>query len=651
MDYALEILCLANTRTGAMLSIENNDSSGTDTYRGAFYTNYLVADPSETTTNGLSTIGYYLAQGPFMVALVVNGTTGTFYIGGNIYGQGLVLLTDGTTITIPSGTVFNYLTIGGPIGGGNGWIGNISNVCLYGEALTATQLTDLGNFGAQGTQDVASGTAFTHAAIGYTDVPSYWQGTVDTGLSLLDYVDITGSTPSSVMQSIQSVEKGLFFTDAKGRLNFCDRSRRMGAAAPSVTLPAGSYNVGLKPKVTDQYLINYESLQNERGGSGVVAQNATSIAQYGIYPNGSVNSPQTAPWPTWQGGYQLRQVGFPGTSETVNAYNPANVYDAASWDVNTLGQPGMKLAAVTVEMLANTSGQNEYVAPSTLYGLEINTPFAIGQNLPWWPNSPEASELFIEGINESYSTKGSTIAFYTSPAFQSRAWIPGSTAYGQLDVTARVGISEADNADILGVMVQNVPVPDYTTSMNLGAGADGYVGSRDQLGISANLKLRVQPPLLFIAQQNTATTVSYVTSGSAAGAGTWIAWDTTFIDNMSGFGVYPSATIPAYNIMLTGWYEVCATVQFAANSAGNRTIFIMQNQTGEDRVIAPVSCGTVGSSAPTGLTTSAVIFCYLGDALGIVAAQDGAAGGLSTSLTNGGSHMSVRYLGYGTSRN
>jgi len=92
-------------------------------------------------------------------------------------------------------------------------------------------------------------------------------------------------------------------------------------------------------------------------------------------------------------------------------------------------------------------------------------------------------------------------------------------------------------------------------------------------------------------------------------------------------------------------------VQFAANSAGNRSVYIMQNQTGEDRVIAPVSCGTVGSSAPTGLTTSAVIFFYLGDALGVVAAQDGAAGGLSTSLTNGGSHMSVRYLGYGTSRN
>lgn len=633
MNYTLQMLCLSNTRTGAMLSIEDNDDEGNNTFRGAYYANYVKYNPTGSHSTGFSSGSYIIADAPFMVALVVSGTTATFYLGGNIYGSGIELLTDGTTVTLPSGASFNYLSLGGPIGGGNGFVGNISTACLYNEALTSTQLTDLGQIGAIGCQNLTSGEAFTRAAIGYTGVPSYWTGTIDTGLSELDYLDITGSNPQTVIQQIQMVEKGLVFVGSDGKLNCYDRSRRMGAAAPAVTLPAGSYNAGIKPKVNDQYLINYEALQNERGGSGVVAADQDSVDQYGVYPNGSVQSPVTAPWPTWQGNQVVWAVSG-GSSPTLFLYNNANIFDAGSWDVNTMGEPAQKLTALTVDMLGNLPGQDEYVAPSTLFGLEINDPLGVDENLPWWPDGPMSNELFIEGITESYSLKEASIGFYTSPAVQSRAWIPGSTAYGELDFSARVGLSQATDPNVIGEFVD---VPDFTSTMNLGAGAEGFVGSRDLEGISQNLQNAVRPPLLFVQQS-----VNHQSVSSTA----LMVWDTTMLDTASGMNVSsdPGTT---YTVPIDGWYEVYATVNFAASGTGQRGVWITQNQNGNNRAVAPVSCKGTTTGA-TGLTTSAVFYCFAGNAIAVTAFTNST---VNTSLTNGGSHMSVRFLGQGPNWN
>jgi hypothetical protein len=634
-DYPMEVIALSNTRTGAMLSFEVTDVAGFMNYYLAYYTNFLTTSPTRTShTTGFNIGSYPLENGPFMVALTVSGTTVTFYIGGNLFNFGNLLLTD-TTITLPTGTIFNYLTIGGPIGGGNGWLGNISNVCLYNQALNSTQLTDIALYGAVGIMDQSSGTGFSRANISYTSLPSYWQGTVDQGLSLLDYVDITGAGPSTVTQNVQAVEHGLAFTDAKGKLNFHDRSRRMGAAAPSVTLPAGSYSVGIKPKINDQYLVNYEALQNERGGSGVVSQNTKSTAQYGVYPNGSIASPQTAPYTTWQASQAVRQFSTPGVDGgLLFLFDNTNIYDAGSWDVNTLGQPAMKLATLTVDMLGNMSGQNEYVAPSVLFGLEIDQPIAIGHNLPWWPNGPMSSELFIEGVNERYSTGEATIAFYTSPAFQARAWIPGSTAYGQLDVSARVGISIETGAT--GVLQKLMPAPAYSSGMNLGAGADGFIGARDQLAISKNLQTMITPPMLFVQQ---------IQATQTFGLSGWVLFDTIAVDTAGGMNQTVDQPGMTYTIPIPGWYEICGTLNVGSSTSGTITVWIEQNQTFAIRQNAPAQCAQVSSGA-TGLATSAVMWCLPGDAIGLVVG-----GSLTTSIANGGSHMSIRYLGQGSNRN
>lgn len=633
MNYTQEIACLGNTRTGQMLGLEMDNNAAAWTYQASYYPNFMKSTAGAVSTGGVSNTGSpnYNLNGPVMVAVVVNNTTATFYLGGNLFGIGDTLITATGTASIPSGSSFNWLSIGGPLGGGNGFIGNISDVCLYNTALNATQLGDLAGWGADGPNN-GDVRAVTNKLCTYMGVPSYWTGTIDAGISTTDYQDLTGAGASTILQSMQTVEHGLYFVNAAGRLTFHDRSRRMGAAAPTVTLPAGSYNPDLAPVWSDQYLVNSAAYQNYRGGQGVVASNDTSIAQYGAYPNGSAQSPQNAPYVTSVGLFAQKQVASPASFIFLQVSSNFNVADAANWDVNTQGQPSMKLSTVTVDALANKTGQSEYVALSTLYGIEINQPVSIGQNLPWWPNSTEASELFIEGINEVYGTEVGTIGFYTSPAFQGRAWQPGSAAYGQLDVSATVGISQSTSP---AVMSWPVNKPTFSSTMNLGAGAQGFAGANDLRYMSVMQGAQMAPPLLFTKQATATQSIPNAT-------GTYVSWDTTVLDTTQGANQYTNGANSVV-IMQEGWYEICLTVQFGANATGTRKVFISQNQTLNIRVIAPVEISGNGAS-PVAASTSALVWCGLGDAIAGRVYQD-SGGALNTALNFGGSHMSLRYIG------
>jgi hypothetical protein len=642
LGYNQEIVNLGNTRTGQMLGVEawTEGSSGNfGAYVATYYSNFLVYNSGTiSATNFISGGGTWFG-GPVMLMLEINGTTATLYVGGNLWGTGNTVLNSTTNITLPTGAVFDYLTIGGGLGGGNGFLGNISNVVLYQGNLSSGVKSTMGGIGAWGPFRFTAG-GMAGIVLNMAQVPSYWVGTFDAGAAGLDYFDLTGSQPASALQTIEACELGLFFVDATGKFNWHSRDRRMGTGAPVTTLPAGSYNEGIMPKWNDQYLQNSAALQNERGGVPSVAQNATSIAQYGLYPNGSYQAPTIVPVDNYAGNVVQKQIWAPGVWQLVAQFDSTGLGDTAAWGVNTQSQPGMKLASITVDMLSNTSGQNEYVAPSTLFGLEIDTCIALGENLPWWPNSTEASELFIEGVNETYSTSEATISFYTSPAYQSRGWVPGSTAYGQLDVSARVG---AYNQSATEPYVSYL-IPTFTATMNNsdgGATSNGYVAVRDLRGLFGNLQTQVQPPLLFTQQTLNVQSVPNNTT-------TFVTWDGTIVDTTSTMNQYTNGATAAV-IWLSGWYEVYATVQFAANATGNRTIWIVQNQTLGNRVVAPASTRGTGS-ATTGVTTSVVFWCEAGDAIAVKCEQDSGAA-LNTVITNGGSHMSLRYLGAGFNQN
>lgn len=632
-----EIVCLSNSASGAMLALECAAVSSVITYQAKYYPNFPGGPGTGSATSGFNSTTYFL-NAPVMVAVVVSGNTATFYLGGNLFGIGATLLTGATTVTIPSGVTFDYLSIGGPLSGGYGFAGNISLVNVYDYALNSTQLNDLQTIGAQGPYGQTMSGAATRVAATYTGLPSYWTGTVDSGLSVCDFVDLTSVNPGSMLQTLQQVEHGLVFTDATGKLNFHDRSRRMGAAAPAVLFPAGSYDVGLQPKFNDQYLLNSEALQNQRAAGTVIAQNATSIAKYGVYPNGDQRSPVTGPYFIWQGITVQRQVATPTSAQSLATYGTDNLADAANWDVNTRCEPAMKLAAPTIDILANLNGQDEYVQPSTVFGIEINQAVKFGQNLSWWPDAPQSSELFIEGVTENYTDQSAKVGFYTSPAYQARGWLPGDSTYGKIDSTARVGISKE-----VSPLVQTYSplVPTFASGMNLGAGSNGFVGARDIVGLYGNLQLQLQPPLLFVDQV-------FFTQSLANGLTSQIIWDSFLIDTTGMMNQYVNANTAA-TVVVPGWYEATACVQFAANATGERIIWITQVQTNAVRQLG--TAAVKGTSAqPTGVSTSAVFWCNAGDAIAVSALQN-SGGALSTSLPNGGSEFTMRFIGSGSARN
>jgi hypothetical protein len=632
IGYQMECLALSNSRTGAMLSIElQSPSIGTVNYQATFYNNFLKsAGSSASTAAGGGTSGAP-ANSAAMVAVTVNAATRvvTCYVGGNFFDRGLVMSSTGSTITIAAGTTFNYLTIGGPIGGGNGFLGSINNVCVYKTLLNTTQLTDLATVGTWGgSYRNSPGTVVRRVASTYTGLPSYWLGTIDSGLSACDYLDLTGGTPPDVMQTLMQTEKGLYFVNAAGKVTFHDRGRRMAPGAAVATIPAGAYNEGIKPRVTDQYMCNSEALQNNRGGLGVLAENPESIADYGRYSNGTVQSPQTLPLPAWSGVEIQRQVSIPGDFNYVPLSDNRYIEDAASWDVNTMAEPRQRLSSLTIDML--TAGGASYMPPSTVFNIEIDSLVTLGQNLPWWPDDTNNADLFIEGRNETYSNNVATISYYVSPAFPSKAWIPGDATYGVLDSTTRLGIPRQ--------VVPLFPVENgstFSTSMNAGANGIGFVGSADVRAPAKLIAAKLRPLMAFAQQVTTANSVATATY-------TYINWDTFVVDTASGWNRYRNGQV-AYIVPTYGWYEVHVTAQFAANGTGIRFAQIIQNQTGGIRTLSPVAV-TAATGPRMGLTTSAFIWCSIGDAIAVQVWQD-SGGTLATALTNGGSHMSIIYRG------
>lgn len=638
IGYWQTALCLGNTRTGEALSIAAGNYARTYGIGGYYTLNHYKkwTEPSAPYANqGTIPAGFDIFAGPVMSAVAFNGTTCTFTVCAS--GANSVVYASASPFGLAPGTMFNRLSIGGILGGGNGWTGNISNVCLFDRIPSAAEIANMSQLGMTGTMDYPA-YQVPEWVLGWAGVPPYWTGTIDNPSgSKWDYYDLTGSNYTTVLGYGTQVEHGTYFTDAGGRLNLAGRARRMGYGAPKLTLPEGSYNTGLKPKWTGQGMINSESLASSRGGQGAVAENADSIAIYGEYPNGTIQSPQQAPWETLINVYPVSNNTGGGNVPYGAAYDNSQLIDAASWDVNTSGNPGMALGALTVDMLANTPGSSEYVAPSALFGCEIGDVIKVAENLPWWPDDALNTELFIEGVTESYSGTTATVAWYTSPAVQGRAWIPGDPAYGVLGSTARLGVSSYQSN-----WSYPPPVPSFSGSMNALPGTSGYVSSRDIAGMCEQMRLAVAPPLLNCSQQATAQTL-------ATGTAAQLAWDTVGIDTALGIGAGPDAN--DYIIPVSGWYEIYLTVQFSPSTAGQRTAWISHTQNAVTRTIAPVSIGpSASASERTGVTTSALAYCYQGDAVGAYAVQDSGAS-LALGTANGGSHMSLRYIGDGTGRN
>ena len=660
-----------------------------------------VAPPAALASTS-TPLGADTIQRPHHLVLNVGG--GGYLPQGQVYAY-----LDGTFIgsfALVTGQVIDTICVGAAYGGAGAHFGGVQLVSVYPQALSQQQITLHCQLGQYGMWETPSDDALVQVA-SYANIPSFWSNlsAQHNGLTLMEYMDITGSNALTAMQLIAQAENGLLFANATGALNFHTRDWRMGYPAPDLILPEGSFDADMNYELVDQFQ------QNEAGvagpgttgalgtqgatissSTGNIQQPTSTVAsatvqagfvnqasqdEYGVYATNPVSSPISLPLITWSRAYA--QLGIPSLS-----YWPdPNLIDVAAWNANSRADPFLFPGQLTIDLLTldptmtilETDSQGDVslvpIGISDFYALEIDnmvTPNSAAAPVSF-PNVNGSLEWFIEGISETISQTERKMTLYVSPAETQRAWVPGDATYGVLGSTTRLGISQSDlstpQADGKDVSHDAGPPywpPTFASTMNNPDGSgNAFVGAADMRGISASLQLALQPPMC------TVTAISQTQSfTNGALSNPALQWDTVNVDTAGGMGLIPGWP-NWYVCVMPGFYELSGSVVWSQTGAGlagymgqawfavaERAAQALGAKTGTPltvgQYVCPVGEGTRFNTASMNpvQTGSTRMYLGLGDMVALCAEQNFTSSrGLSTSPV--GSMMSIRFVGLSAS--
>ena len=630
-------------------------------------------------------------------------------VSGSATGGFLAAYLDGVEVagfTLLPGQVFDAITAGAAYGGAGAHFGGIQLVSVYPQELSPQQITLHCQLGQYGMWESPSDDALVQIA-SYASIPSFWSNlsAQHNGLTLMEYMDITGSNALTAMQLVAQAENGLLYADATGALNFHTRDWRMGYGAPDLILPEGSFDADMNYELVDQFQQNEAGVAGPgttgatgtQGASissstGNIQQPTSTVAsatvqagfvnqasqdEYGVYATNPVSSPISLPLITWSRAYA--QLGIPSLS-----YWPdPNLIDVAAWNANSRADPFLFPGQLTIDLLTldptmtitETDNQGNVtqvpVGISNFYALEIDnmvTPNSAASPVSF-PNVSGSLEWFIEGISETINQTKRTMTLYVSPAETQRAWVPGDPTYGVLGSTTRLGISQSDlstpQADGKDVAHDAGPPywpPTFASTMNNPDGSgNAFIGAADMRGISASLQLALQPPMC------TVTAISQTQSfTNGALSNPALQWDTVNVDTAGGMGLIPGWP-NWYVCVVPGFYELSGSVVWSQTGAGlagytgqawfaiaERAAQALGAKTGTPLTVGQYVCPVGEATRFNSLSMNPVqtgstrVYLGLGDMVALCAEQNfTSARGLSTSPV--GSMMSIRFVGLATS--
>ena len=485
----------------------------------------------------------------------------------------------------------------------------------------------------------------------FANLPSFWSNLSGNGLTAAEYVDLTGQSPFGAMSQFEAAEiAGLLYVDAAGRINFDGRQIRMGATTPDLTLPEGSFSADLGYKVTDQYLVTRAAVGTPITAKAAVVINDAADQDYGQYAAGNPSSPDSIAVLSQNPQFTLR--GLPGGATQLEPY----ALDAAAWQAYRSSTPPFKASSVTIDLLTMvdpTAG--DYIAPSAVYGTEINEMVRLGSSVVAFPDDFGALDMFVEGVDEFIDDQTHTVTFYTSPANLFRCWKPGDATWGALDSTAVIGISNkmsGSNAPHVKIHTADPGPPFYpptyaSTMNNGGVSGKGFVGATDQRGIYDTLQRLQVPPVCVVGQQSNQQSLS-----SATGSGVTFIWDTLYMDSAGGWGIVPGAP-NYYTVMLPGFYELDAVIQWNSQTGGNRfarfivnDIGVTQGPAGGSNRSITATERTPPTGKPAAVTLSTRLYCGVGTTIGVRVWQDSGSTVLSGVSIANGSIFSIVFAGY-----
>lgn len=567
-----------------------------------------------------------------------------------------------STFTLTSAQRYDTICIGGAYGGSGCHWGGVSLASVYNRVLSASEVIthcQMGQYGSwEQTTDDCIATLSTFA-----NAPGFWVSLAGnhTGLSLTDYQDITGSNAFSSMQTFENAEDGLLFVNAAGQLDFHTRDWREGHGAPDLLLPPDTFDGSqINWDVVDQFMNNEMGVASQTFQTGASFVDSASQDSYGVYAQNSVNSPLQLPLITWS-----RAFGSLGLTSFYYFSDP-NLDDRASWEVNAHSQPWMVPEQVVIDLLT-LSKTSTGLGISDFYKVEIDSMIAPTGLLPTsFPDTNLSREWFVEGISETITESSHTLTFNCSPAETQRAWVPGDTTYGVLGSTSRIGMSKADTGPeaAFGKNTSHDAGRPYWpaqfgASMNNPAD-DGhaFIGASDIRGLTDNLNLMVNPPMLVVGNGGQAQSFP---SGSNSTPQAF--WDTVYQDTTGGMGLMPGWP-NWYVVTVPGYYQIDASLVWAVSTLNAGTALqgqIVVAQAGAQGLAAgtstPVTAGAYVAPVVEQVRNNVVsqnsvacptVMMYLG--VGDMVTVDGFQSTTATKNTGtggGGSKFSMFWRGWG----
>lgn len=565
----------------------------------------------------------------------------------------------GTNVLSPR-RAYDWITVGSAYGGLGGWAGGISCLNIYTSKLTSTDINLHYNMGLTAMFGSTADNAIALLA-DYANMPSYWMNlaAASTGLTPVDYLDITGSNALTAMQTYEAAEKGLIYVNNLGQITFHTRDWRSGYAAPDLTLPSESYDADLGFIVSDQFLINEAGVSSALFGTGYFSENIQSDQLYGDYANGTAQSPTSFPLLTYSPGYGVRGLG------QVAYFTAPYMVDLADWNVNTAGAPYLKCSQVTVDLLSNEKSGVNAIHISQLYALDIDNVITLGTPPGSMPTDTGVLDYFIEGISETVTNTSRNIVINTSPANLQRAWRPGDATYGVLGSTARIGISSMDTHAVGSLSKTHGfdPGPPYfpptiaTTMNNPSANGHGFLGENDFRGINDLMATKLAPPMCIVGQRNQAQSVASLSTFTP------LIWDYVYVDTQGGMGYEPGWE-NWYVVTVPGYYDIDVSVVWTIDNVGNglrrARLVLAQNavQGLNAGTSSPVTVGeswlldsevramSTGNNEVCQLSTRT--YLGLGDMVSVDLWQN-AGTPYTTGTDYNGSLMSLVWVGYSTS--
>lgn len=249
----------------------------------------------------------------------------------------------------------------------SGWIGTIAHVAAYNDAFLAADALAHYQAGTTGFAN-ESGTARIARLAGYAGIST---GTLDTSLTNVPYVDITGRTAWECIQEVCDAEMGVAYISGSGTLDFHNRQRVTVKTAPDLTLN-GYVRPDAEPTTDDQDLLNYVE----------VSSSVTQIPQV-------IRSTSSE---TTHGRYSDSKSYLVGTDD--------EALDRGNWLVTTRAEPGSagRYGSLTI----NLFGMDAARQSATLAALEHGCWLRV-LNMPSQTPGGTTVDVVVEGIAENQS--------------------------------------------------------------------------------------------------------------------------------------------------------------------------------------------------------------------------------------------------------